>query len=470
MPEQSSNVKIVWGDGGTGRTVSQSRGGLVFVGTSTIPTTEPVQIRSKKDLPTLLGKGILTEELEDYLTVVNPSKLYAMSILPDVLLDPSVKSEGSTEESKLPALEGQSQTVWEAKFIIVTAGAPNVATFNWEFNGIEQEEETIPLDKKFEISGTGITLTFKDLYEAGDSFTIYTEGKPKVSDAKMTETIEKVVKARLDVEAIVVTNPLSKIALVGFKTILEKIAEDVKPCYYLGVAPKEGILAQASGIEDYIKTLVEEVKNYRSNRLVVLPFEALVISESAEKVKVPVGLFMARFSSIEISQAPNEVGLGGMSNFLSPYPKDIEDSITLELATAGFVVWQEIFGADGVFPVSPRTTIDEISDYYRFERTRIMNFTSTGLRKTLLPYLNTRIYSRPDGTLDSTSISMIEAKTNQFLDTLVNDGTITKYSVEIDKAQNVVSTGKLEIQVRILPPGYSEFILVDLGFTSSIAA
>lgn len=455
------DVNITVNDGGLGRMPALGIGNTVLIGTSTIQTDKPLRIRNKKDA-LKLGEGILTEEVMDLCDVATPPALWAYSIAPDVLLSPKSKTEGSTEKDKLPTITGSSQIAWEATFLITQDGGPNVATFSYSLNGVEQGENTIPTNKQFAIGSTGVTITFKDNYSAGDSFTVYTEGKPELSDAKYLEAIEKVTKFRLDVEFITLVNPASKVVLAGFASILEELSKGPHHYFLWGLACREGLIASGGDVDAYLATLENEIKDYRSKRLAVVAMEARVISGATEKVKVPIGALAGFISTKNVAQGLNEVANSALPNFTDIYPENLDQSVQVDLVKLGYICFRTIHNIKGVFISDPRTTMEETSDYYRIERIRVMNKACVKVRIATVSFINSQLIVNKQGQLQNVGIIRVTAE-SALLD-MQRAGDLSEGTVTIDEYQDVLSTDVLEMEIKLIPLGYLKWLSINMSY------
>lgn len=455
------DVNIGITDGGLGRIPSLGIGNTILIGTSVIATEKPIRIRNRKDIAKL-GEGILSDELKDLCDVATPPQLYAYSILPDIMLSPKVKKEGSTQETKLPTVEGESQTAWEATFTIISEGGPNVATFEWTLEGIKKEAQTISTDKKFIIGETGVSITFKDNYMAGDSFTVFTQGKPKVSDAKWLEAIENVSKFRLDVEFITIVNPVSQVVLAGFAKMLEDLSLAPHHYYLWGLACREGLIAYGGDIEAYLKTLESEIKNYRSKRLAVVAIEAKVISQAKEKYKVPIGALAGFISSKSVAQGLNEFANSALPTFTGVYPENIDQSVQKDLADMGYLCFRTVHNLEGVFITDPRTTEEITSDYYRIENMRVANKACQKVRTATLPFINSQLQTDSQGRLQNVGVIRMTAESG--LKSMQGNGDLSDFRVLIDEYQDVLSSEVLEMEIKIVPMTYLKWLSITMGY------
>lgn len=139
-------------------------------------------------------------------------------------------------------------------------------------------------------------------------------------------------------------------------------------------------------------------------------------------------------------------------------------------------------GITGSFYNDTFSAVTATSDYSRAERNRTIDKAIREIRTLLLPSLNAPLYVNADGTLTNPTIAYFKAQAEVPLATMQSNGEIGAppdgnggglpapgYQVIIDKTQNVISTSKLVMTVKIIPVGLAKFIEVNIGFTLSIS-
>lgn len=105
------------------------------------------------------------------------------------------------------------------------------------------------------------------------------------------------------------------------------------------------------------------------------------------------------------------------------------------------------------------------SDYAYIENNRVINKAIRFLDVALTPYLNSNIDLNSDGTISDLSIEVFTSACNVELESMKRNNNISDYSVSINSAQNVLSTGLLTIGVVLIPKGVARNINVNIGFS-----
>ncbi|QKG57004.1 DUF2586 family protein [Hymenobacter sp. BRD128] len=138
-------------------------------------------------------------------------------------------------------------------------------------------------------------------------------------------------------------------------------------------------------------------------------------------------------------------------------------------AGKGFIVVRQHAGLDGFyFSDSPTCTVVS-SDYATIENVRTANKAARLVRTALLPSLNGPLPVNADGTLQAQVIGELSGRATATLSAgLAQPGEVSALSVFIDPTQNVISTSRLAVEVRIIPVGVARQITVNLGLTTNI--
>ena len=108
------------------------------------------------------------------------------------------------------------------------------------------------------------------------------------------------------------------------------------------------------------------------------------------------------------------------------------------------------------------------SDYNNLRNNRVINEAVRGVYKALLPYVNSPIVLQPDGKLSPGTKATFESTASTPLANMQAQGNISAYQVIVPATQNVLTTNKIQVQVRIIPVGGAKYIEVSLGFVAQI--
>lgn len=146
----------------------------------------------------------------------------------------------------------------------------------------------------------------------------------------------------------------------------------------------------------------------------------------------------------------------------------LSDGLINNLDGKAYIFLKKFIGISGSYYDNPYTCVPVTSDYSRINNNRTVNKVSRGLRTFLLPALASPIKVNADGTLSEDVIASFKALCNRALDVMIRDGELSAFKVTINPAQNVLSTNQLFIDVKIVPVGTADEIIVNVGYTLAI--
>lgn len=125
-------------------------------------------------------------------------------------------------------------------------------------------------------------------------------------------------------------------------------------------------------------------------------------------------------------------------------------------------------GYTGTWVNDSHTCIVQTSDYAYIENNRTIDKAIRLLRAGYLPALASPITLNSDGTLSDVSVAYFEGLGDASLDQMVRDAEISQKSVTVDPTQNVLSSNKLVVSVKIIPVGVARNIVVNIKYVLSL--
>lgn len=114
------------------------------------------------------------------------------------------------------------------------------------------------------------------------------------------------------------------------------------------------------------------------------------------------------------------------------------------------------------------------SDFAWMELTRTIDKAVRQVETALMPTLQAGILLKSDGKMRDETVGYYQDLAGSALIQMMADGEISgspsdlKKMVLIDPAQNILSTSRLYITIKILPVGVAEFITINIGLTTSL--
>lgn len=135
----------------------------------------------------------------------------------------------------------------------------------------------------------------------------------------------------------------------------------------------------------------------------------------------------------------------------------------------GYIFLRKHIGISGSYFNDSHTATDPQSDFAYIENNRSIDKAIRGIRRALLPQVNSPLYVDGDGKLSFDTITFFETLANRPLEQMRIDQEVSNYEVSIDPNQNVLADSTLNINVRIIPVGVARYIHVTIGFAVSLA-
>lgn len=149
--------------------------------------------------------------------------------------------------------------------------------------------------------------------------------------------------------------------------------------------------------------------------------------------------------------------------------KDVSKTEIDALGAKGYILLIKHIGRAGSYFNDAYTAISETSDYAYIENNRTIDKAIRGCREFLLPSLNAPLYVNEDGTLTEDTIASFKNDAERALEAMEVDGEVSAFSVLIDPDQDVLTTSKLTIAIKVVPVGVARNIVVNIGFAVNVA-
>lgn len=149
---------------------------------------------------------------------------------------------------------------------------------------------------------------------------------------------------------------------------------------------------------------------------------------------------------------------------------DLTDTQKNTLNDRGYIFVTRLIGFDGHYWNDSPTCVELADDLAYIEANRTLDKAVRQVRLALLPQLKSRV--PVDGTTGQIAreiVNSFEGICRTALDQMQSDGDISARDVYIDPAQNILTTGKIEVKISIVPVGIARTIEVSIGFETSVA-
>ena len=208
--------------------------------------------------------------------------------------------------------------------------------------------------------------------------------------------------------------------------------------------------------------------SFESKRVSVFAGDAATVSPATGRIVRRSGAWTlsARLASVSIAEDAGKFLTGAVGGVTAIYR---DEQATPGLDAARFATYRTFLGIPGYYFTGAYTMALVTSDFHLLQNRRVMDEACTITRRAMLNYLNAGVLVNKNGTIQEKVAKSIEAAVNRKL----NDGLIatnpanaSAASIVVSRTENIVSTGKLPVTVRVTPLGYARDIEVNIGFQS----
>ena len=204
----------------------------------------------------------------------------------------------------------------------------------------------------------------------------------------------------------------------------------------------------------------------------------LIGDTEAESEGACIGTLMGRIASIPVQRNIGRVKDGSLAlseAYLDDKAVEKAQSLVETVHENGYITLRRYVGRSGYFFTDDPTATDDTDDYAHITARRVADKAYRLAYDTLLDMLLDELEVNTDGTLlPAVARSWEQTVTNVINRQMTANGELSATDGEgcqvyIDEKQNVVSTSKIVVTLKVRPHGYSRYIDVNLGFQVTTA-
>lgn len=463
LPEVTGEVV----DGALGLAPTNIDGIHVKLGVSSLGTpNELYSFTRPTDVVATLGKGPLPEALCHHLQMVG-GPVYAMPLTAGTAgSNSSVTASGG---GPTVTLTGTPIDRFDGIVKMIAGGAVGTATFQYSLDGGDTWSPTITTAATYLIPDSGITLNFAaGTYVANETYS-WTSTAPYFTTTNLNTGFTALL-AKPD--------EWSFAHVVGHGTAASDTAA-------MAAAVQTQMAAAATNFR-YVAAIIEAADDTDGN--LTTAFAAVsaplvnVCAGFVEAISSISGRIYKRHSAWNVAARASKVAararVGIATNLgraregaLPGISKLIRDEYaTQTLDAQRFTTLRSIIGKQGAYITRGRMMAPAGSDYSFWHDRMVINKACRFVRAGLLDELNEDVRLNANGTILELDAVRIESTINRSLEAnMVNAGNCSRVTVTVDRAQNIASTGRLIVDVRLRRLGYLEDIRWQLGFENVAA-
>lgn len=199
--------------------------------------------------------------------------------------------------------------------------------------------------------------------------------------------------------------------------------------------------------------------------------EANAAKASVSGLGVVMGLISAASvhqSIAYIKQFPTGVSLPAFGD--GTLVRDVDKALIETLDNTGrYLFFVTHTGLAGSYMNDSHTMDAGTSDYAAIESVRTMDKAVRGIRTYMKPELGGNVYvDASTGQLASYTVAHLETVANQALEAMERAGELSGYKAEIDPAQDVASSGTVEIVIKNVAVPVMRHVRIKIGFSKSV--
>lgn len=211
-------------------------------------------------------------------------------------------------------------------------------------------------------------------------------------------------------------------------------------------------------------SLVDQLSGTENNRT------AILVGDTQSGRGACLGLLLGRLSAVPVMRKVSRVRTGQLSNtaaFINTTA--IEDDVPQlsVIASRGYITWCTYPNVSGYYFSGDDTCSATTDDYHFLARGRVIDKAHVLAYGTFVQEVDDEVPVNKDGTLDAGFCQWLSRQIiNQVNNTMTVNREISSVDCIIDPAQNILSTNKLKVILRIVPVGYASNIEISLGFNN----
>lgn len=150
---------------------------------------------------------------------------------------------------------------------------------------------------------------------------------------------------------------------------------------------------------------------------------------------------------------------------------DLSQSVRDELTEKAYIYAGQYEGYSAVCFNCDATLTLATDDYNTIHINRIWDEATRGVRRALIPRMNSRVQIDPDtGRIKPSTIAFWDAEVRSELQLLLKQGEISDYRFNLDPQQDVIASGKVVVTLAITPQGIAKEIEATIGFANPAQA
>lgn len=440
-----------------------------LIGTSSTGTANTIYSFSEvKALKDTLGTGPLVEAAAAKLEKSKSPVLCVPVTASTAGSSTSVTLTGTGPNPGVTVSSGTPRDAYQVRVKIVVGGTVGTATFSYSLDGGDNYSPTKTSASTYVLEDTGLTLGFTaGTYVAGDLYSFDCTA-PTYSSADLNTALDNLIADPRTWRHVQIVgtvggaNDNTKVTnLVALATAVGTKLDAAQTAHRFSYA----ILEIPDVTDAAISSVSNGIPGFAHSRVALTGGFCEMISHiSGRAYKRPMGwAIAARIAAVSLSEDPGYVGRGALSGIVSLYRN--EEAIPL-LHDLRIMTLRTVSGIQGFYVTQGRMMAATGSDFSLLVNRQVMDLACRIARQALLPYVNGKV--RVDVTtgfiLEAEALGIEAVVGGQLRSALIPNNHALAVYVTIKRDNNILSTGQLITNVRLVTNTIASSIDLTLGF------
>ncbi|MBV6442753.1 MAG: hypothetical protein EPGJADBJ_04477 [Saprospiraceae bacterium] len=200
------------------------------------------------------------------------------------------------------------------------------------------------------------------------------------------------------------------------------------------------------------------------------PNMAILLGDTESGARSAVGLLLGRLASVPVQRNPGRVKDGSLlitAAYLGSATLESDESKATAIHDKGFITFRKHPGKAGYYFSDDPTCVAANDDYSSLARGRVIDKAIRIAAETFTNELLDEVQIDANGRISTNKAKYYQAIIDNAVNTAMTaEGEISAFESFVDDQQNVLSTNKICIELRITPVGYAKQIEIQLGFNN----
>lgn len=366
---------------------------------------------------------------------------------------------------------------YDVQITIVTAGALGAAIFTYSLDGAVNVSAQIlvPGGGVYVIPGTGVVLTFAGTFTAADLYEFFTT-TASFNNTDVTNAFTALLAAPTEWAW---THIVGMGASAAAAASLAATVDAQMTIAQTGFRFVFGVIECPTSESD--ATVAAAFTNFVSTRVGVCAGDAAMVSGiSGRVIRRNIGTaYTSRLAAIRPAEHPGWVGSpqGPIKNIGVLKVAGVSTSLfrdegkTPLLDANRFVTARTHVGVSGFYITRGNMMAAGGSDFSSVMNRRVMDMSCRIVRAAAILYLNKDLLIDSKGHIATTEAEAIDSFiTQELVAGVVNTNNASSALVQVSRTDIILTTKTLNIDVRVVPKGYAETIVVTIGLLNPALA